>query len=93
MHISNGFDAQKEHQIGYTLFLSKPFLENDAMRINNILLVEEIGGIWNRFDLEYNWSDDIILLAEYDYYGGDDNSVFGQFVEQSNAQLGFKYIF
>ncbi len=94
MHITNGFKAAEEHQIGYTLFLSKPFLENDALRVNNIFLYEnEDGGMWNRFDLEYSWSDEIILTAEYNYYGGDDNAVFGQFVEQSNAQLGFKYIF
>ena len=94
MHITNGFRAAEEHQTGFTLFLSKPFLENDALRVNNIILYEnEEKGIWNRFDLEYSWSDDIILTAEIDYYGGSDNAVFGQFVEQSNAQLGVKYIF
>ncbi len=94
MHITNNFKAAEEHQISYTLFLSKPFLENGALRVNNIFLYEnEDGGIWNRFDLEYSWSDEIILSAEYNYYTGDDNTVFGQFVEQSNAQLGFKYIF
>jgi hypothetical protein len=94
MHITNGFAAAQEHQTGFTLFLSKPFLENDALRVNNIFLYEnEEAGIWNRFDLEYSYSDNIILTAEYNYYGGDDNAVFGQFVEQTNAQVGFKYLF
>jgi hypothetical protein len=94
MSLSNGFKPAEEHQIMYTFFLSKPLLENDALRVNNIFLYEnDNGGYWDRFDLEYSYSDDVVLSAAYNQYGGDDNGVFGQFKKMSNAQVGFKYIF
>lgn len=94
MSLSNGFKPAEEHQIMYTFFLSKPLLENDAMRVNNIFLYEQDnGGYWDRFDVEYSYSDNVILSAAYNQYGGDDNGVFGQFKKMSNAQVGFKYIF
>ena len=94
MSMANGFKKAQEHQIMYTLFFSKPFLESDAMRINNITLFEqEDGGYWNRLDLEYSYADDILLSAEWNQYGGDEYGVFGQFAHLSNFQLGIKYIF
>jgi len=94
MSLSNGFKKAEEHQIMYTLFLSKPFLESDAMRVNNLFLYEnEDGGYWNRLDLEYSYADDILLSAEWNQYGGDEYGVFGQFANMSNFQLGIKYIF
>ena len=94
MSMSNGFKKAEEHQIMYTFFMSKPFLESDALRVNNIFLYEnENGGYWDRFDFEYSWSDDIILSAGVNIYGGDKNGVFGQFEDQSNAEVGFKYLF
>ena len=94
LSILNGFRKAEEHQIMYTLFLSKPFLESDALRVNNLFLYEqEAGGYWNRFDLEYSYSDDTILSAEWNKYGGDRFGVFGQFEEMSNVQVGAKYIF
>ena len=94
LSITNGFRKAQEHQIMYTLFLSKPFLESDALRVNNLFLLEDDeGGYWNRFDLEYSYSDDTILSAEWNKYGGDRFGVFGQFEDMSNVQVGAKYIF
>jgi len=94
MNLSNSLKAGEEHAIMYTFFLSKPFLESDALRVNNLLLVEnENGGIWNRLDAEYTYSDDIVLTAEWNQYGNDKNGVFGQFEDASSVQVGFKYIF
>jgi len=82
------------NQVMYTLFLSKPFLESDVLRVNNLFLLEDDqGGYWNRFDLEYSYSDDTILSAEWNKYGGDRFGVFGQFEDMSNIQVGAKYIF
>jgi hypothetical protein len=78
----------------YTLFLSKPFMESDALRVNNLFLYERTnGGFWNRFDLEYSYSDNMLLTAEYNMYGGDRDGMFGQFEDMSNIQAGFKYLF
>lgn len=94
LSLTNGFKKAEEHQIMYTLFLSKPFLESDALRVNNLFLYEqEDGGYWNRLDIEYSYADDILLTAEWNKYGGDKNGVFGQFEELSNIQIGAKYIF
>jgi len=94
LSLTNGFKKAEEHQIMYTLFLSKPFLESDAMRVNNLFLYEqEDGGFWNRLDLEYSYADNILLSAEWNQYGGDKNAIFGQFEDQSNFQVGVKYLF
>lgn len=94
MSMGNGFRKAEEHQIMYTLFLSKPFLESDVLRVNNLFLLEnEDGGFWNRFDFEYTWSDDILLSAAWNQYGGDKYGVFGQFEDMSNVQGSVKFIF
>jgi hypothetical protein len=94
MSMSNGFRKAEEHQIMYTFFLSKPFMESDALRVNNIFLLEnEGGGFWDRFDFEYSYSDSVILSAAVNVYGGDQYGVFGQFKTVSNAEVGFKYLF
>lgn len=94
MSLGNNFKKAQEHQIMYTLFLSKPFLESDAMRVNNLFLYEqEDGGYWNRLDLEYSYADDILFSAEWNQYGGDEYGVFGQFANLSNFQLGVTYLF
>ena len=86
--------AAEEHQIMYTFFMSKPFMESDAMRVNNIFLLEnEDFGWWNRLDMEYSWSDALLFSAAWNQYGGDKNGVFGQFEDMSNVQIGAKYIF
>lgn len=94
MSLGNGFKKAEEHQIMYTFFLSKPFLESDALRVNNITLLENDNyGWWDRLDFEYTYTDDILLTGALNVYGGDDYGVFGQFKNSSNVQLGFKYIF
>ena len=94
MSLANGFKKAEEHQIMYTFFLSRPFLEGDALRVNNIILLEnDNGGYWDRLDFEYSYSDDIIITGALNQYGGDKFGVVGQFANSSNVQLGFKYIF
>ncbi len=94
MSMSNGFRKAEEHQIMYTLFLSKPFMESDVLRVNNLFLLEnEDGGYWNRLDFEYSWSDSTILSAAWNQYGGDEYGVFGQFEDMSNVQGSVKFIF
>ncbi len=94
MSLANGFKKAERHQIMYTFFLSRPFLEGDALRVNNIILLEnQNGGYWDRLDFEYSYSDDIVLTGALNLYGGDQFGVFGQMANSSNMQLGFKYIF
>ena len=94
MSLGNGFKAGEEHQIMYTFFLSKPFMESDALRVNNLFLLEnEDYGWWNRLDAEYSWSDSLLFSAAWNQYGGDRNGVFGQFEDMSNVQIGAKLIF
>lgn len=94
MSLSNNMKSAEEHQRMYTLFLSKPFLEGDLLRVNNLLLIEgEDGGIWDRFDMEYTVTDNFLVRAEYNYYGADENGMFGQFEDQSSIQLGAKLLF
>ena len=91
--LSNNMRQAEEHQRMYTFFLSRPFFEGDVVRVNNILLLEGDGGMWNRFDVEFTATDNLILSAEYNYYGADENGIFGQFEDQTSIQLGAKYLF
>jgi len=93
MHLSNGFNKALENKEFYSLFLSKPFGASGEGRWNNILMLEEGGGRWNRFDVEYSLTNNLIGTAEYNKYWGDDNSQFGQLEAASNVQLGLKYLF
>jgi len=93
MHMSNGFNKAEENKEFYSLFLSKPFGAEQQHRWNNIFIYEENGGNWNRFDVEYSFSDQLIGMFEYNAYWGDDATQFGQLENSSNLQLGLKYIF
>jgi len=93
MHMSNGFKKGIENKEFYSLFLSKPFGASGEGRWNNILMLEEGGGRWNRFDVEYSLTNDLIGTVEYNKYWGDDNSQFGQLEAASNVQIGLKYLF
>jgi len=93
MHLTNGFNKAEENKEFYSLFFSKPFGGEQQHRWNNILMLEENGGKWNRFDVEYSFNDELIGTFEYDKYWGDENTQFGQLEASSNLQLGLKYIF
>jgi len=93
MHMTNGFQKDIENKEFYSIFLSKPFGDSGEGRWNNILMLEEGGGRWNRFDVEYSLTNDLIGTVEYNKYWGDDNSQFGQLEAASNVQVGLKYLF
>jgi len=93
MHMTNNFKKAKENKEFYSLFLSKPFGPNQLGRWNNIFMYEEDGGKWNRFDVEYSFSDELVGSFELNNYWGDANTQFGQMEDSSNIQVGLKYIF
>jgi hypothetical protein len=93
MHMSNGLKKAEEFKEFYSIFFSKPFGEEQQGRWNNIFMVEEGGGYWNRFDVEYSFTDELVATTEYNAYFGDEDTMFGQFEKSSNIQVGFKYIF
>jgi hypothetical protein len=93
MHLTNGFNKAEKNKEFYSLFFSKPFGGEQQHRWNNILMLEENGGRWNRFDVEYSFNDEFIGTAEMNKYWGDANTQFGQLEKSSNFQLGLKYIF
>jgi hypothetical protein len=43
--------------------------------------------------VEYRFTDALIGTAELNMYFGSEDTMFGQFKESSNFQLGIKYIF
>jgi len=92
MHMSNGFKKAEENKEFYSLFFSKPFGASGEGRWNNILMLEEGGGRWNRFDIEYSMTDSLIGSIEFNNYWGDSNTQFGQLNDASNIQLGLKYL-
>ena len=92
MHLSNGFIKDIENKEFYSIFLSKPFGESGEGRWNNILMLEEGGGRWNRFDVEYSLSNELVGTFEVNKYWGDTNTQFGQLENSSNVQVGLKYI-
>jgi hypothetical protein len=92
MNVENGLKKGYKNKEFYSLFLSKPFGPNQLGRWNNILIYEEGGGYWNRLDAEYSLSDQMVISGELNFYFGDDETLFGQFKDSSNVQVGFKYI-
>ena len=93
LHLSNGLNQAYENKEFYSLFLSKPFGPSDEHRWNNIVMYEEGGGYWNRFDMEYSFTDNLIGTAEWNQYWGDEDTQFGQFKDSSNVQVGIRYLF
>ena len=92
LSLTNGMNKGWENKEFYSLFFSKPFGEGQLGRWNNITMYEDGGGFWNRFDVEYSFTDELIGSAELNLYWGDEDTTFGQFKESSNAQIGVKYI-
>ena len=93
LHMSNGMKKAEENKDFYSIFLSKPFGANQLGRWNNIFIYEEGGGKWNRFDVEYSFSDELVGSFELNNYWGDANTQFGQMEDSSNIQVGLKYLF
>jgi len=92
MHLTNGMNQAEKNKEFYSLFLSKPFGDNQLGRVNNIIIYEEGGGYWNRLDAEYTLTDEIILGGEINHYWGDEDTLFGQFNNSSNIQVSLKFI-
>ena len=93
LSLSNGMNKAYKNKEFYSLFFSKPFGEAQLGRWNNITIYEEGGGWWNRFDVEYSFSDQLLVTGELNLYFGDEDTTFGQFENSSNLQVGMKYIF
>jgi hypothetical protein len=92
LHLTNSLNKGWEYKEYYSLFFSKPFGESQLGRWNNMTMYEDGGGWWNRFDVEYSFTDELIGSAELNLYWGDENTTFGQFEESSNVQVGLKYL-
>ena len=93
LHLSNDLKKGYKYYNFGSLFLSKPFGTQQDGRVNNIIIAERGGGYWNRLDVEYRFTDQLIGSAEWNMYFGDQETQFGQFRDSSNFQLGVKYIF
>jgi hypothetical protein len=92
MSLTNGLQKAEKNKNFYSLFLTKPFGESGEGRWGNIFIYEEGGGKWNRFDVEYGFDDQLIGTFEVNKYFGDNNTMFGQFENASNIQVGLKYL-
>jgi len=92
LSLTNGLKQGEKNKDFYSLFLSKPFGDSGEGRWNNIFIYEEGGGKWNRFDVEYGFDDQLIGTFEVNKYFGDENTMFGQFENASNIQVGIKYL-
>jgi hypothetical protein len=92
LSLDNGMAKAQENKEFYSLFFSKPFGESQLGRWNNITIYEEGGGWWNRFDLEYSFTDRFVATGELNLYWGEEDTTFGQFENSSNVQVGMKYI-
>jgi hypothetical protein len=93
LHLTNGLNKAEKNKEFYSIFLSKPFGASGEHRWNNILMLEENGGKWNRLDAEFSIDDDTQATVEWNKYFGDKNTQFGQLAESSNIQVGVKYSF
>ena len=93
MSLKNNLKKAEENKQFVSLYLSKPFGSSGQHRWNNIFMLEEDGGKWNRLDVDFAYDDNTVLTAEYNKYFGNENTQFGQFKNSSNIQVGLKYSF
>jgi hypothetical protein len=93
MHLTNNLNKATKDKNFYSIFLSKPFGASGEHRWNNILMLEENGGKWNRLDAEFSIDDDTQATVEWNKYFGDESTQFGQLSKSSNIQVGVKYSF
>ena len=93
LSLNNGLKKGDEIETFVSFFLSKPFGDNQQHRWNNIIIAENDGGYWDRFDIEYSFTDFFLGLAEANVYWGDEDTLFGQLENSSNLQLGVKVLF
>jgi hypothetical protein len=93
MSLTNNLNKAEEFKEFYSLFMSKPFGASGEHRWNNILMLEDGGGKWNRLDAEFSINDDTQATVEWNKYFGDENTQFGQLAKSSNVQIGVKYSF
>ncbi|MBL7003599.1 MAG: RNA polymerase-associated protein rapA [Gammaproteobacteria bacterium] len=93
LSMTNGLNKGDEVETFVSFFLSKPFGNDGQHRWNNIVIAENGGGYWNRFDVEYGFTDELVGTVELNKYWGDENTTFGQFEMSSNLQVGVKYLF
>jgi len=93
LSLTNNLQKGDEIETFVSIFLSKPFGAEQQHRWNNIIIAENEGGYWNRFDVEYSFIDELIGTFELNNYWGDEDTTFGQFKDSSNLQLGLKYLF
>ena len=91
--MANQLQQAEENKEFISLFLTKPFGSEQQGRWQNLTIFEDEGGYWNRFDVEYAFTDQWVGSAELNTYWGDEDSWFGQLEETSNIQVGVKYIF
>jgi hypothetical protein len=93
MSLTNNLNKGEEYKEYYSIFLSKPFGASGEHRWNNITMLEDTGGRWNRFDVDYSIDDDTQATFEVNKYWGDEDTQFGQLAKSSNIQVGIKYSF
>lgn len=97
MHLTNGMQATDKIETYGSLFLTNVFGDSDEHRWQNIFIWENGGeyadhGFWNRFDVEYSFSDSLIGSVEWNQYFGDQDTLFGQFRDASSIQVGIKLL-
>lgn len=93
LSLANGLKKGDEIETFISFFLSKPFGEQQQHRWNNIIIAENDGGYWDRLDVEFSFTDFVIGTAEANFYWGDTDTLFGQFENSSNFQVGLRYLF
>lgn len=96
LSLTNGMKRGDRVETFGSLFLSKPFGAEQQHRWNNIFIVENDWGFWNRFDVEYTFtgiSENLLGTVAANFYFGDDNTTFGQMEKSSNFIVGLEYLF